>query len=166
MSVLTREVQNIQNPALGAGLIWRFTVGYQNGHAAHDPAPLPLLFLVMPVTIHRDTEEHLSGTREVSGLRMFAGKFGKAENSQQDLLLAIHNRMLTLRTLTMESIRLALATRLLHLDNASVIALSTTEAVAGIPTEVRRLLKSAEKLGIWCGQLTMHEVASILKVRF
>lgn len=166
MSRLTREVQNIQNPALGAGLLWRFAVGYQGSHGTHDRVPLPLLFLVLPMIIHRDTEDHLHGTREASGLRMFAGKFSKAENSQQDLLLAIHGRMLVLRSLTMESIRLGLATRLLHLDGANVFALSQTEATAGIPVEVRRLLKSAEKLGAWCGKLTMHEIASILKVRF
>lgn len=166
MSALTREVRNIQNPALGAGLIWRFVCGYVANHPTRDPAPLPLLFLVLPIVLHEETEEFVSGTQKASGLRLFAAKFGKAENLKQDLLLAIHDRMLALRCLSMESIRLGLATRLLHLDGATVIPLSETQAVAGIQSDVRRLMKSAEKLGAWCGLLTVHEIATVLKVRF
>jgi hypothetical protein len=66
----------------------------------------------------------------------------------------------------MESIRLALATRLLHLNAATLIPLSETQAAAGIPSDVRRMMKSSEKLGWWCGLLTMHEVSLALKVRF
>jgi hypothetical protein len=50
--------------------------------------------------------------------------------------------------------------------NGSLIALSLTRAVAGVPDEIRRLMRSAEKLGHWCGVLTIHEVATTLKVRF
>jgi hypothetical protein len=66
----------------------------------------------------------------------------------------------------MDSIRLGLATHLIHLNSAFVIPLSNTPARSGIPASVRRLLSSAEKLGVWCGSLTMHEVAATLKVRF
>jgi hypothetical protein len=52
------------------------------------------------------------------------------------------------------------------MDIAAVSPLSETEAVAGIPSDIKRLMKSAEKLGGWCGLLTMHEVSTILKVRF
>lgn len=166
MSTLTKEVRNIQNPALGAGLLWRFACGYVTSHPTHDPVPLPLFFLVLPIVTHEHTEVFVNGTQTQSGLRAFAGKFGKAENSQQDLLISIHSRMQTLRQLTMESVRMALATRLLHLEQASLTPLSETAAVAGIPPEIRRLMRSSEKLGEWCGKLTLHETTSILKVRF
>lgn len=165
-SVLTREVKNIQNPALGAGLIWRFVCGYKENHVVHNGTPLPLLFLVLPVAFHEQTEEMVRGTQQASGLRVFAAKFGKTENSKQDLLLAIHNRMLALRQLTFESIRQGVAARLIYLDAATVIPLTETPAVSGIPTDIKKLMKSSEKLGAWFSQLTMHEIASILKVRF
>jgi hypothetical protein len=116
--------------------------------------------------LHEQTEEFVNTTQKASGLRAFAAKFGKAENSKQDVLLAIHGRMLALRDLSMESFRLALATHLLYLDKASVIPLSQTQAVAGIPSDVKRLMRTAERLGSWCGLLTMHEIATALKVRF
>ena len=166
MNGLISEVRNVQNPALGAGLVWRFACGYVSSHPTHAATPLPLLFVVLPITLHEKTEEFVNTTQMPSGLRVFAAKFGKVENSKQDLLLAVHDRMLALRDLSLESVRLALASRLLYLDVASVIPLSQTRAVAGIPAEVKRLMRTAEKLGGWCGLLTMHEIATTLKVRF
>jgi hypothetical protein len=166
MSTLTQEVRNIQNPALGAVLLWRFVCGYVDSHQTRDHVPLPLTFLVLPIILHQQTEEFVHGTQKASGLRVFTAKFGKRENSKQDLLLSIHDRMLALRHLSMESLRLALATRLLHLNAATLIPLSETQAAVGIPPDVKRMMKSAEKLGWWCGLLTMHEVSTTLKVRF
>src|SRR6266436_6768091 len=100
MISLTREVRNVQNPALGAGLLWRFACGYIGSHTTRDPVPLPLAFLVLPVVFHERSERLLAGTQKASGLRAFAGKFGNSDNSIQDVLLAIHGRMLTLRNLT------------------------------------------------------------------
>lgn len=166
MSLLTQEVRNIQNPALGAGLLWRFACGYVGSHPTRDNLPLPLAFLVLPIVLHEETEEFVQTTQKSSGLRAFAAKFGKTENSKQDMLLSIHDRMLALRHLSVDSIRLALATRMLHLNAAHLIPLSETEAAAGIAPDVRRMMKNAEKLGWWCGLLTLHEVSTTLKVRF
>ena len=166
MTALAKEIRNIQNPALGAGLLWRFVCGYSSSHPTRDSTPLPALFLVLPVVLHEQTESFVRSTLLASGLRSFAAKFGASAHSKQDLLIAIHVRMLTLRALTLASLRIALATRLLRLDAAEVIALSTSRAEAGISSESKRLMKSAEKVGAWCGRLTLHEVATTLKVRF
>jgi hypothetical protein len=167
MGILSTEVRNIQNPALGAGLIWRFVCGYVNDHASRNPVPLPLIFLVLPTILHQQTESFVQGTQKSSGLRAFATKFGAAKNCKQDLLLAINIRMLTLKNLSLESLRIALATRLIHLEtDATVIPLSKTKAIAGIPNDVRTMMNNAEKLGAWCAPLTIHEIATTLKVGF
>jgi hypothetical protein len=166
MNRLRKEVDNVQNAALGATLLWRFAVGYVSANPTHNAAPLPLLFLVAPIVLHENTEELVGGTQTSSGLRAFAGKFGKSEHSKQDLLIGINRRAAAMRRLTMDSIRLGLATHLIHINGAVAIPLSNTPAKSGIPASVRRLLTSAEKLGVWCGNLTMHEVATTLKVRF
>lgn len=167
MISLTKEVRNVQNPALGAGLLWRFSCGYAESHPTSNDAPLPVAFVVLPIVLHQVSEGLVAGTRKASGLRLFASKFGSSNNSMQDLLLSLHGRTLALRDLTRESLRLAIATRLVRLEiTGTLMALSRTQAVAGIPSDVRRLMKSAEKLGNWCGVLTIHEVATTLKVRF
>jgi hypothetical protein len=167
MTVLAQEIRNIQNPALGAGLLWRFVCGYVETHRTHEHVPLPLLFLVIPTLFHQQTQEFVKGTLKGSGLRAFAAKFGGAKASKQDLLLAIHDRMFKSRPLTLASLRLALATRLLHVEaDGKVLALSRTQAVSGMPTEARQLMRDAEKLGSWCAPLTLHEIATTLKLRF
>ena len=99
MKALSLEVRNVQNPALGAGLLWRFACGYSEAHPRRDPVPLPLLFLVLPIILHEQIEELVAGTQKASGLRAFAGKFAKSVNSMQDLLMGIHDRVALLRRL-------------------------------------------------------------------
>ena len=167
MTILAQEARNVQNPALGAGVLWRFVCGYTENHRTRDHAPLPILFLVIPILFHEQTQEFVKGTLRASGLRAFAAKFGDSKESKQDVLLAIHERALKFRQLTLASLRLALATRLLHVGiEGKVLALSQTKAVSGMPTEARQLMRDAEKFGAWCASLTLHEMATTLKVRF
>jgi len=163
--MLTQEAQNIQNPALGAAALWRFCCGYVEAHPGGDLPHLPLLFLVLPIVLHQATAELLRRTRSSSGLRAFTAKFGDSQVSKQDLLLQIHDRAVRWRTLSLQSIELAAAGRLVQVtDGGEVMPLSRTKA-RGLPDEVKQLLADAEKLGAWCGQLTLHEVTTTLKVK-
>lgn len=163
--MLAREAQNIQNPALGAAVLWRFCCGYVEAHPDGDSPRLPLLFLVLPIVLHQATAELLQRTRVSSGLRAYAAKFGDSQISKQDLLLQIHERAARWLTLSLQSIELAAAGRLFQLsDSGDVIPLSRTKA-RGLQDEVKQLLADAEKLGTWCGQLTLHEVTTTLKVK-
>lgn len=163
--MLAREAQNIQNPALGAAALWRFCCGYVEAHPVGDPPRLPMLFLVLPIVLHQATTELLRRTRPSSGLRAFAAKFGDSQISKQDLLLQVHERAVRWRTLSLQSIELAAAGHLIQLlEGGEVIPLSRTKA-RGLPDDVKQLLADAEKLGVWCGQLTLHEVTTTLKIR-
>jgi hypothetical protein len=163
--MLAREAQNIQNPALGAAVLWRFSCGYVEAHPEGGLPRLPLLFVVLPMVLHQATAELLRRTRPSSGLRAFAAKFGDSQVSKQDLLLQIHERAVRWRALSLQSIELAAAGYLIQLsDGGEVIPLSRTKA-RGLPDEVKQLLADAEKLGAWCGQLTLHEVTTTLKVK-
>lgn len=163
--MLAREAQNVQNPALGAAILWRFCCAYVTTHPTSGAPGLPMLFLVLPIVLHQATAELLRRTRSSSGLRAFAAKFGDTAVAKQDLLLQIHDRSLRLRTLTMHSIEMAAAGRLIHLtESGEVIPLSKTKA-RSLPDEVKQLMSDAEKLGAWCGSLTLHEITTTLKVR-
>ncbi|KVU58881.1 three component ABC system middle component [Burkholderia cepacia] len=163
--MLAREAQNIQNPALGAAIVWRFCCGYVESHPESASPQLPLLFLVLPVVLHRATAELLRRTRQSSGLRAFATKFGDSQVSKQDLLLQVHERAVRWRELTLQSVELAAAGHLVQLSHdGEVSPLSRTRA-RGLPDDVKQLMADAEKLGAWCGQLTLHEITTTLKVR-
>lgn len=163
--MLARETQNVQNPALGAAVLWRFCCGFVEANPEGDAPRLPLLFLVLPIVLHQATAELLRRTRLSSGLRAYAAKFGDSTICKQDLLLQIHERAIRWRRLSLLSIELASAGHLVHLSEAGeVVPLSRTKARA-LPDEVKQLLTDAEKLGRWCGQLTLHEVTTTLKVK-
>jgi len=163
--MLAKEAQNVQNPALGAAILWRFCCAYGQAHPTSNAPALPTLFLVLPIVMHQATTALLHRTRPSSGLRAFAAKFGDTTVAKQDLLLQIHHRSLRWRSLTLQSIELAAAGGLIHLTDAGrVVPLPRTKA-RGLADEVKQLLGDAEKLGAWCGPLTLHEITTTLKVR-
>ena len=168
MTILNQETRNIQNPALGAMLLWRFTTGYAKGCKASSPTPLPLLFIVLPIMLHQETAQFITSTQQRSGLRTFAAKFAEPKTSKNDLLLAIHERSIKMRNLSINSLRQAIASKLILIDSTEGVAIpiSKTQPKAGIPQSVRSMIRGAEKLGSWCSELTLHEVSVILKVGF
>jgi len=168
MGILNRETQNIQNAALGAMILWRFTSGYQQGSRVSSPTPLPLLFIVLPVVLHQEMAQIIDSTQKRSGLRAFVKKFADSKVSKNDLVLTIHERSLKMRNLSMDSLRLAIWSRLILIDSTqgSVVPLSLTSPVAGIPDPIQLILKGAEKLGFWCSEISLYEISIILKVGF
>lgn len=163
--MLSQEVQNVQNPALGAALLWRFCCGYLESNCKGNPPPLHLLFLVLPIILHQVTSEFVKSTHQSSGLRVFAAKFGGSGEVKQDILLSIYERSVRWRKLSLQSIELGVAANLIKFeDNGKVSPLSSTKP-RGLSDDVKKLMKLAEKLGFWFGELTVHEVVTTLKVK-
>lgn len=166
-SALLREIEAIQNPGLGGVLLWRFAIGYANARKVPSSTPLPVLFLPIAILFHEQTFALVSSTQERSGLRGFVAKFADSGVSESDVLLSLERRVRELRPLSLDAIRIAVASRLLFIDpeTAEVVALSET-APSGIPESVRGLVRNAEKLGVWCGGVTIFELASLLRIAF
>src|SRR5215475_3689680 len=142
MSVLNQETRNVQNPALGGMLLWRFTIGYEEASKVKAPTPLPLLFIVLPMVYHKETADLISSTLKASGLRNYVNKFSDTKTSKSDLVYAIHDRAIKMRGLSLESLSLAIASKLLSIDqqNGAVFSLSSSPAKSGIPQSVQPLL--------------------------
>lgn len=165
MSKLNKEIQNVQNPALGAYIIWNFVRGYYANNSSF--VPLPLLFIVLPTVYREDMSEVLSSTNKPSGLRYFANKFSTTKILKNDVVSQIQVAASNMKNLTLESIRIAIGSSLISIDyeKALVLPVSTTEHKSE-PKSITELGKASEKLGYWCSQLTMHEISKIMKVRF
>ncbi len=162
MTAILNEVHAMQNPALGATLLWRFACGF-TPESSPNGTPLPLTFVVLPLAFHAKSLEEVAGTQAASGLRRFEEKF----SDRGDVLLSIQPRMLAMRDLSLRSLRIAI--------RAGLVTLVPKEAVlwprsrSAPPTEAKAvsdLLKSAEKLGSWCRDVSLFEVAGLLKVEF
>ncbi len=167
-TTLSEEVRHVQNPALGAFLSWRFACGYSAARNEAPACPVPLLFFPLPMVLHHETFRSLESTRRQTGLRTFAAKFATRANNESDILLSLHDRVKAMRSLSLRSLQIATGAQLLTVDVEAGAAypLTKTFPKAGVPESIRALAKNAEKLGGWCGELTLLEVSSILKVRF
>jgi hypothetical protein len=161
VSPLLDEVQAMQNAALGAALIWRFTCGYCPQNDATEGTPVPLTFLVLPIVLHARTCEIVLSTQAASGLRAFEAKFSEAG----DLILAVHDRVLAMRALSLKSNGVALATGLVTLvtKDGSIWPRSYTRP-RETADSVEALMRAAERLGGWCRPLSLFEISGILRV--
>ncbi len=166
MNVLSRETRNVQNPALGAMLLWRFVSGYERESSTRSHPNLPLLFIVLPLLLHEEMAGIVAETRPSSGLRAFADKFASSSISKSDLLVSLNERILGMKALTIESFMIGISTKLVTLDirTASVVPLTVTAPRVGIPESIKKFSALAEKLGGWCSRLTNHEIGLTLKI--
>lgn len=157
---LADEVRAMQNPALGAALVWRFACGF-SPPTSPLATPLPLMYVVLPMLYHSQTAQQIAATRTGSGLRKLEEKFW----GSSDILLLLQPRALAMRDLTLRSLRIAMRSGLLTLVPVEA-ALWPRLEVRMPPQEgaVAGLLKSAEKLGHWCSSLTLYEVSGVLKL--
>jgi hypothetical protein len=164
-STLTRETRFVQNPALGATLLWRFACGYADAHRTAEAPPVPLAFIVLPLLYHRDTGELLTHTR--TNLSTFVEKFSRSDTAKTDVLLSLHERVLATRSLSLQSLQLAVQCRLLTVipTTARFASLSSAQP-SGVAASVRPMLAAAERLGAWCSGLTFFEISNALKVDF
>ncbi|MFB9266695.1 three component ABC system middle component [Bradyrhizobium erythrophlei] len=158
------EVEIVQNPALGSYALWRFGLGHQSDD---DRAALfPLSFLVLPLVLHRPTLDLINSTQKASGLALFAAKLGK----ERENLLAVHERALSLRQLTLDSIGMGVGQRLLTLNyDAATLranALDPRTRKPTIPERIKGLSGAADKIGFWFSQLGFQQISSILIVEF
>ena len=143
-------------------------VGYSSSHERADATPLPLLFLVLPILLHKETADLVISTRRASGLRQFVEQFQLAAQNKTDLLLAIAPRAQAMRPLTAGSMGIAVLSNLIAIDETSgkALAVSQTPAAVGIPQSVRSLLSAADRLGFWFSQVSEYETALLLQVKF
>ncbi|MGT3070677.1 three component ABC system middle component [Pseudomonas putida] len=155
------EIYLMQNPAIGASLIWRFAEGY--APKGHGQLPnMLLLFFVLPILFHKELRDAAITTNPSSGLRVLAGKF----KSEQEVLFGIQSRMLKLRATSLASISIAIQCNLisLHTSTAEVESLRS-KAPPEMDEKIKEMLKAAQKLGQWCKTLTIQEVQSILRIK-
>jgi hypothetical protein len=159
------ELEIVQNPVIGAYLIWQFTLGYQEEGA--DAAPFPLAFLVLPMLLHRSTFDEVAGTRRASGLPLFAAKFDK----NREVLMALHGRALQLRPLSLQSIGVAATSKLLRINYESALLHGYPLDLLGVrkpnvPERLKGFSSAAEKVGHWFSKLGLPQIASTLRVDF
>lgn len=152
------EPEIIQNDALGAMILWAFT----NEYCAKQPAGVSLLWLlpVLPLVFHQETVEAVSH-------RHFDGGIYLALTEDRTLVSGLLERIKTMVPQTFAGLNVALATKLLKLDERKqrMISLRRT-APMPFGTKVKPLIATAERFGYWFGSSSPEELVSLLRIRF
>lgn len=161
MSVTNKEVYYVQNPAIGAAILWRFTCGYYM--VKKNAVPFPLLFVVLPIIFREDLRGVISSTQKRSGLPKVSEKLFKEKATNE--LYTINNAAINLRPLTLEAIQIGIACGLLAVNYETAYVFPLIETRKRMAVEINRLLDSAEKLGNWCAEMSLMEICKWLKVR-
>ena len=157
---MNNDIYHVQNPAIGAMILWRFICGYKAKNSA--PTPFPLFFYVLPIILRNDLCVTIKGTQK--GLSKVSEKLFKEKRN--DELYSINDSAIALRNLSLKSFNIGTSSNLFRMDfkTAMVYALVDTKKT-GLSPSIQMLLDSAEKLGKWCSELTLIEICEWLKVR-
>jgi hypothetical protein len=155
------ELDLVYNPSLGAYLVWSAGRGYFE--ECSQGMPLPLAFLILPIILHRQSKDIATATIKSSGLTLFAAKLG----AQQEDLLAVHQRAIALRELSLASISTACATKMAVIESssASIFSLEVSK-LPKAPDAIRKLGAVSEKLGAWFARISPEQIASTLRIEF
>lgn len=164
MAALDAEVRAVQNSAFGAAILAGFVHGYFEGDSSKKGAPLPYLYLVLPMILHADIYRLVRGTRP--SLRHLAEKFVSTEAAGTDLLLSLQKRALDMRRLTSECVAVLLIAGLAHLDPKQGRLVPRKVDLLSDRPEVPEQAAEARKLGHWFSELSPFEIGNILKVTF
>ncbi len=157
------DIYAVQNPALGAVVIWRFVCGYYSVDTSM--VPFPLLFIVLPIIYNEELRDVIKSTRASSGLSKVSEKL--IQKKINDSLYAINTVANELKLTSLQAIGIANDTKLISVDipNAYVFPVMTTKAPEGRSIEVKTMYTTAERLGQWCAELPLAEICRRLKVR-
>ena len=164
MNELNKEVYIVQNPAIGAAILWYFTCGYYDNDNEGRQVPFPLLFIVLPIIFREDLRDIISKTNKPSGLQKVSQKLFKTK--QIDLLFSIQNSAEQYKEITLTAINIAVGANLINISNETALVMPIQTKTSKMPKSSEKLLNLAEKLGIWCSVLSLHEISQMLKVRF
>jgi hypothetical protein len=152
-------IELVQNPAFGCQLLWSFGRGYQ-GEKVGDLPSLPGFFLVLPLVLHGPTLREIKSTHLPSGLTKLVLKL----TEQREMLFAVHDRAVALRSLSLQSIASGVATKLLYVDYDSSLVRSNDVKLPAPPERLKFHVSGAEKLGRWFARLPLGQVFSLLEV--
>jgi len=153
------EAEIVQNPALGAQLIW--AAASSHVETIGTGLRIDLCFVILPLVLRIETQNIIGRTQSSSGL----GKFILKLEGNRDLLLGLHGRALEQRALTLQSLSVGVACKLLEVarDKPLIQPLALRKKLP-IADEVKPLFQSAERLGAWFSQLSPPEVMATLRI--
>ena len=164
-SVLGREVYYIQNPALCCWILWRFCKSYTKHSPDGAPVPFNLMFIVLPLILHKESNDTIQSTRK--SLSAFVEKFKMSKAKKADLINSINKRVINYRPLTTEAYQLGVRSEILLFDKEACAFFAKSGMTDNqLKGSIENMKISTARLGKWCASLNASQVSTLLKVNF
>ncbi len=153
--MIRETIKNIQNPAIGAYLIWKTALGYCSKQ--HPFVSMHLLFLVIPMLLNQKIYQKVKATKATSTLYNLISKLTPNE------FIQINEGVSLYKELTFESLGLAARTGLIKYDGKDRIVPLKINIT---PQEVvRDMGTQGIKLGKWFEKLSLSQIIRITMVK-
>jgi hypothetical protein len=156
------EQRVIQNTGLAAEAMWHAVNEAYNAQGRADGVPLPLIFLVLPLTFHQRTAAALAAKTQ-------PGALYKALAEEREITVGLQARMQAMADRTFHALSIALQTNLLNLDTDHMRQLvpgRKTPPVTHVTEEVKTILNAARRVGQAFAEMSSFQLALQLNIRF
>jgi hypothetical protein len=155
--MLNKEMWQVQNPGLGAALIWQF--GRAFASQFEEAVPLPYAFFVIPLLYNKSTLELVVRTNK--GLR----KIDEKLNNDEAISTTAQMNVLSMRELSSESLCIALRAGLLTVQSEAATFRSRVTAPPVLDGKMpKELMKAADKLGRWAAEVSLREFCFVFRL--
>ncbi|MFF2912786.1 MULTISPECIES: three component ABC system middle component [Paenibacillus] len=158
---MLNEYDAVQNPALGALLLWTFVNEFYKSSAEQEGPILPHIMLVLPILFNQDFVENIYKRNKKGGLY-------NALNDEMALFIGVQNRMQTMSDITFKSLNVCSSAKIVLLDknNFQFIPVRTKIPDYKHNEGIHKMLAAAKRLGYWFATIELNQLSVLLKVRF
>lgn len=158
------EIERIQNPALGAIILWKFIDAYNENQKVYDKRLLELIFMILPITYNEEICNYVKTTRRSSGLNKVIEKM--MNDKKIDYIYQISDNIQAMRELTIQSIQIAVASKLITINKQLELKNNFCKKLPKNYEKIKNFIDVSQKLGEWFSKMNIYEIEQILKVRF
>lgn len=138
-----KEYARLLNPAFLAALVWAVARGYRQ--VAREGLPYPLVFVALPIVLHKATREALPETTRTSLVTWIS--------DNPNVKVCFTERATSLMPLIKECILFGTQGRLITISSFRIISAKKPRSMTGfldeVSEEVRDCMNKAELIGRW-----------------
>lgn len=150
-----REVERLLNPAYCALILARYVQSYSAARGGISPSmPFPLLYLLFPLVLPADSRIGINHHQGSFGLHRFV-------RAHQHVLVGLPERIQGFRTIAHQALTFAVNYELLALDSQSSVLVARAPSRSHVSNVLDSTSmepwRAADRLGTWCGQLSVTE---------
>ena len=156
------EQRVVQNTGLAAECMWQAVQEAYEAKGRAEGVPLPLIFVVLPLTFHRRTAQALASKTQ-------PGAFYKALADDREIIVGLQERMEAMAYRTFHGLSIAFAAGLLRVDSdhqRQLIPGRKTRPIAHVTEEVKTILAAAKRVGHALAEMSTVQLAVHLSIRF